>query len=217
VLSAKCEPLGGLIYAPEWTERWEEVQLNKASLQCPFSGDTMFPRRQHARQGHVVNAHFARHGEASLLDDRYIFDPEIMERSNHGYAMGGESWEHLLGKMLARDNAPTLLSISSTAKGAYEHRFTLPDGRWRIADVAFLYPGGFCTVIEIQLASITPEELEERTHDYESIGVECHWWFGKSAAIPSNIHWNYGRFGVSPVLFKGFQRSSDSTTGQKLN
>jgi hypothetical protein len=211
VLSAKCEPLGGLIYAPEWTDRWEEVTQNATSLQCPFSGDTMSPRRQHVRKGHNVSAHFFYYGERSILDDRYIFDPEIMERSNHGYAMGGESWEHLLGKMLARDNAPTLLSISSTAKGVYEHRFTLPDGRWRIADVAFLYPGGFCTVIEIQLASITPEELEARTHDYESIGVECYWWLGKSAATTPNIHWNYERFGASPVVFKGFQRDGNNT------
>ncbi len=212
MLSAKCEPLGGLIYAPDWRERWEEVQLHKGSLQCPFSGDTMFPRHQHVRKGHSVTAHFVRHGDPSLLDERYIFDPEIMQHHDSGSIMGGESWEHLLGKMIARDNGPALLSINPRAKGVYEHRFMLPDGRWRIADVAFLYPGGFCTVIEIQLANITPEELEARSHDYESIGVECHWWLGKSAATPSNIQWNYGRFGASPVLFKDFERNSDSTT-----
>lgn len=212
MLSAQCEPLGGLIYAPDWIERWEEIQLCKLSLQCPFSGDTMFPRHQHVRGGHTVSAHFARYGNLSLLDDRYIFDPEIMKRRGEGSVMGGESWEHLLGKMLARDNAPTLLKINSSAQAVYEHRFTLPDGRWRIADVAFLYPGGFCTVIEIQLANITPEELEERSYDYESIGVECHWWLGKRAVTPANIGWNYKRFGSSPVLFQGFERRSDTTT-----
>jgi hypothetical protein len=212
MLSANCEPLGGLIYAPEWKDRWEEVQLHKNSLQCPFSGDTMFPRRQHVSQGHAVSAHFVRRGERSLLDNRYIFDSEIMKRHNTGFTMGGESWEHRLGKMLARDHALKLLSINPIAKGVYEHRLILPDGRWRIADVAFLYPGGFCTVIEIQLASITPEELEARSHDYESIGIECYWWLGKSATTPSNIQWHYARFGISPVLFRGFERVSDNPT-----
>lgn len=212
MLSAKCDPLGGLIYAPDWMDRWTEVQVHKGSLQCPFSGDTMFPRYQHVRQGHAVNAHFVRYGEPSLLDNRYIFDPEIMQKRGQGSIMGGESWEHLLGKMLARDNAPTLLKINSNAKAVYEHRFTLSDGRWRIADVAFLYPGGFCTVIEIQLANITPKELEARSNDYESIGIECQWWLGKSAATHTNIQWNYERFGSSPVLFKSFERISNTTT-----
>jgi Competence protein CoiA-like family len=209
MLSANCEPLGSLIYAPDWSDRWEEVQLHKNSLQCPFTGDAMFPRRQHVRQGNVVRTHFVRYGDPSVLDDRYVFDPEIMQHHGAGFTMGGESWEHLLGKMLAQDNAPNLLGISPTAKGVYEHRFTLLDGRWRIADVAFLYPGGFSTVIEIQLASITPEELEARTHDYESIGVECYWWLGKSAATQPNIQWHYRRFGASPVLFKRFERNSE--------
>jgi competence CoiA-like predicted nuclease len=54
----------------------------------------------------------------------------------------------------------------------------------RIADVA-IYEVGTNTiksVIECQLSRITPQELEQRTNDYEAANVSCLWVLGADAA-----------------------------------
>lgn len=211
MLSAKCEPLGGMIYAPAWVDRWSEIEMQKGFIECPFTGQLMSAKKKHVSKGHTVTAHFAHYGQRKPLDDNYLFDDEIMEKEDGQTFLRGESWQHLLGKIIAGQEAPELFGINPEAKLCYEHRFTLANGKWRIADVAFILPGGFDRVIEIQLANITTEQLEERTSDYESIGVEVDWWIGGRAVSQKNSDWQYERFAPPLLRLSGFDRQSYTT------
>lgn len=93
-----------------------------------------------------------------------------------------ESIAHLAGKAeLAR-----LLREQYGREGArveLEYRFPTVS---RIADIAVLFPSGLIDVHEIQLASLTVEQLAERTRDYERAGVgSVVWWLGEANARPT--------------------------------
>lgn len=59
----------------------------------------------------------------------------------------------------------------------------------RRADVAQIFPTGWIVAHEVQLASITVEELEQRTRDYLTAGCDVIWYLGKSAFTPANCAW----------------------------
>jgi competence CoiA-like predicted nuclease len=65
----------------------------------------------------------------------------------------------------------------------------------RIADVMATFPMGWRIAHEVQLASITVAQLEERTDDYVRAGVDVVWWLGKSADTPANRNWCLETFG----------------------
>ncbi len=55
-------------------------------------------------------------------------------------------------------------------------------------------------IIEIEyiiLSSITNEDLQNRTNDYESLGIDSIWWLGKNADTEYNQNWCFNRFGYS--------------------
>jgi len=65
----------------------------------------------------------------------------------------------------------------------------------RFADVMFTFPNGWRVAHEIQLASITTQELDERTQDYLGAGIDVFWWFGRDADTVTNREWSYKTYG----------------------
>jgi len=65
----------------------------------------------------------------------------------------------------------------------------------RVADIVFEFPNGWLIAHEIQLSSITIEDLEDRTNDYRNAGVDVVWWLGKSANTRTNRQWVIENFG----------------------
>ncbi|MEQ9671190.1 competence protein CoiA family protein [Coleofasciculus sp. G2-EDA-02] len=92
----------------------------------------------------------------------------------------------------------------------YEFVIKLETGKKRIIDVASFLPDGSMEAHEVQLCAITPEELEERTVDYENASISVVWWFGKSANTQSNRDWYYHRFGEVPPIFSFNESRSQS-------
>jgi len=110
------------------------------------------------------------------------------------YKRHPESPEHNFGKELISEHLKYNWSEYSDAQ--IELEYIIPDIR-RVADIAMIFPSGWIVVHEIQLSSITNEELQERTNDYESIGIDTIWWLGKNADTKRNQEWCIKRFGYS--------------------
>lgn len=146
----------------------------------------------------------------SHFRSRYIGDfPSALEFSNE-YFLGdgtkyspGESEEHREGKRW-------IAEYYITSNPGYlleeilelEYLVKLPTGKWRICDVAFVFPSGEVEVFECQLSPITPEELQARSEDYRYLGFNFDWIFGKRAVTQSNIEWYYNYFGFYPATLK---------------
>ncbi len=158
-----------------------ELSSDKYDLTCPLCGERMSVRQQAG-----VVAHF--------------WHPEGCTGASEG-----ESIEHEIGKDAIRD----YLQKSPLYKGAqidFEHWF--PDVRRR-ADVYVKLADGGIEVHEIQLAAITPDELEKRTRDYFLAGVnDVHWWLGGNANNERNQKWCKDFFGyVSFANIETFESS----------
>jgi competence CoiA-like predicted nuclease len=70
----------------------------------------------------------------------------------------------------------------------------------RIADLLVTFPTGWRVAHEVQLASITTEQLQERTNDYTLAGIDVVWWLGKSADTETNRAWCRCTFGYALSL-----------------
>ena len=154
---------------PEWDQ-----------LQCPVTNLPVFPVRAHTRADCSVRAHFRAQsapGQETWPAD-VEFDNEYGITRKGVRLFKGESWEHLEGKAFVANQLQPL--VGPTVSVAFEYMVSLPSGRRRIADVALIYPSGFVEVHEIQLASISVDEIEQRTDDYASAGIPAQWWIGKS-------------------------------------
>jgi len=157
---------------PEWDQ-----------LVCPITQLPVFFRSAHVRgEGTMVRQHFAVKGpaEGPTWPEEIVFDPELGTIKNGHKRIGGESFEHLnskgfVARELREEHGPT-------AVVTFEEVIAIRPGKKRIADVAIRYPSGFMEVHEVQLASITKEEIQERTDDYAEAGIPAFWWIGKSTA-----------------------------------
>lgn len=78
--------------------------------------------------------------------------------------------------------------------------------RKRVADVLVELPSGWSIAHEIQLASITPNQLEERTRDYALEGIDVIWWFGSNMS-PQCREWVLER--EQAVYILDFEEVSD--------
>lgn len=128
------------------------------------------------KNGAVVTPHFAHRGHQC--------------RTQYGHHP--ESVAHQRGKIMVAE-------LIKKRFGEYidtirvEFEVPIPQVR-RIADVAVLLKNGILQVHEVQLASITTEELERRTHAYETGGIDVQWWFGGKAQTKTNEVWALERF-----------------------
>lgn len=172
----------------EWVVADEHGDIRKDydewdQLVCPTSGLPVFPRRGHIRgNGSRVRQHFVVQAPAGEENwpENVVFDPELGSVSKGVRRIGGESWEHMEGKALVaellRENLGPLVEI------VFEQRVQIRPDKFRIADVAVIYPSRLVEVHEVQLAGITQSEMEERTDDYAEAGCPAEWWLGKSTA-----------------------------------
>lgn len=110
------------------------------------------------------------------------------------YQSHPETPEHLAGKSFVATYVLPKLNEYATFNYLYEEPLFEVK---RIADIVTKFPMGWWVAHEIQLSSITPEELEERTRDYLNAGVDVVWWFGKGADTKQNRQWAIKTYGFS--------------------
>lgn len=66
----------------------------------------------------------------------------------------------------------------------------------RIADIYLEGDNGYQAVYEVQLSAIRSDVLEQRTSDYQELGLDVFWLLGKKAKTQENLSWcdrNLGR------------------------
>jgi competence CoiA-like predicted nuclease len=139
-------------------------QLDAAQLVCQLCDERMI-----VRQGFIKRPHFA-HCRACGLP----------------YEGHAESAEHLLGKY----HMSRYLAQPPAYKGAQIELEVPIHARKRIADILVTFAQGHQLAVEIQLASITTEQLAARTKDYLDDAIDVYWVLGKSAAASvQNKQW----------------------------
>lgn len=149
-------------------------EMDSTAFACPFCDKPMLAR---AGTNQIRRHFYHRFGEcgADWIDPEY--------RS--------ESMEHIAGKIFLARSFPALLKSPEKAKLAtieFEYLFTTNE-RKRIAYVLVTFPGPRRVALEMQLASITPQKLQERTDDYYAAGIDVFWFFGGNADTEPNRAW----------------------------
>ena len=132
------------------------------------------------------------------------------------YSSHPESIEHFYGKSFLRKALRERLSKAKVkAEVVLEHLLPHVGAHGRKADVAAILPGGDVIVYECQLANTSVNELEKRTDDYESNGIDVTWFLGGAAYTNDNREWSYDRFGdchkINIDLSKSVERINNHT------
>jgi competence CoiA-like predicted nuclease len=132
---------------------------------------------------------------------------EPTNRRAHFYHLSGpcttslqlhpESEEHLEGKRYLKEHLAKIFHEYTAARLEYE--VPIREIR-RVADLLVVFPNGWRIAHEVQLAAITPQELEERTDDYAQAGIDVYWWLGGRADTAANHNWCFERFGFSLTI-----------------
>lgn len=153
------------------------LTLRAADMACPVCGWPMI-----VKAGMIMRPHFS----------------HKPGRENCPYAdyASGETQEHRDAKTILRDNLGEWFGEYGMAEPELE--VYIPDvkhARNRIADLLFTFPSGWRVAHEIQLASITVRDLEERTEDYLNAGIDVFWWLGRNAATSTNFEWSMRTYG----------------------
>lgn len=147
-------------------------RFTPGALVCQLCSGPMFPRSAHERkdtlgQAYRVQAHFVH--VADVCDDAWAHHPE--------------SREHRIGKVHI---ATEWLQQFGRYRGAVvDYEVPIKEIK-RIADVLAELPNGHKIAHEVQLAKITPRELEDRTNDYARAGIDVYWHLGKDACTEPN-------------------------------
>jgi competence protein CoiA len=182
------------------------IDLRAAEMICPVCEVGMI-----VKDGTIKRAHFAHKPVGN--------DCPYAEYS------AGETPEHREAKMIIRDHVSEWFAEYGMAEGQLE--VYIPEvkhARNRIADVLFTFPSGWRVAHEIQLASISVKELEERTDDYAFAGIDVFWWFGRDAYKQGAYRWTEASFGyrltididdVSPPDETVLYRSGDDESADR--
>lgn len=174
-LVAKNKKTGELVYIFEYKQPREEI--NKNDISCHLCGGDLI-----IKSGLVRMKHFAHKPDAPCSCD---------------YDRHPESYEHLFFKRLLALELGNEFQEYLNTKPKLE--YPLHEVK-RIADIVFEFPSGWLVAHEIQLSSITTEELEKRTNDYRNAGVDIIWWLGNRADTPRNREWLFENFGECYTL-----------------
>ena len=153
------------------------LSLKSGDCVCQLCGSPLM-----VRAGSIYRAHFSHYGDRECNTD---------------YKYHKETPEHREGKILLSKFLKETYAEYTSAKLEYE--VPIPEIR-RVADVLADFPMGWRIAHEVQLASISPEELQERTDDYYRAGIDVVWWLGKSADTPKNRDWCIQTFGYCVTL-----------------
>lgn len=176
---AKVLPSGERIDITQHSVPQLKASYAPGQFTCQLCGQPLSIRQEHLRNGSVVSPHFF-HTKECVSD----FDAHP------------ESAEHRFAKVWLRDYLHDLYQIKSLQIDLEVPVRMNWRARGRIADLLIKWPMGWREAHEIQLASITVDQLEERTDDYLRSGIEVYWWFGNNAATSPNKKWCIHRFGV---------------------
>lgn len=153
------------------------AELRADDMACPVCGSPML-----VKAGLINRAHFAH--KPGREDCPYA-----------AYS-AGETQEHREAKQLIRDHMSDWFSEYGIARPELEvYVPEVTHARNRIADVMFTFPGGWRVAHEVQLASITVGDLQDRTEDYERAGIDVFWWFGRDAFGKGALEWSIRRYG----------------------
>lgn len=134
------------------------------------------------------------------------------------YSSHPESIEHFYGKSFLRKALRERLSKAKVkAEVVLEHLLPHVGAHGRKADVAAILPGGDVIVYECQLANTSVNELEKRTDDYESNGIDVTWFLGGAAYTDSNREWSYDRFGDCHQINIDFSKSIERIDDHMYN
>ena len=167
-----------------------KVDLHGVNVVCPFCDEPMIIR---GGIGRLVTAHFSHKSSCA---------------ARFAHEKGGESAEHRVAKQyflneLRRTNA------QEVATGAihYDMEVTLKrDGVWRVIDVAEMTTDGtILRAFEIQLSHISLDDLQARTSDYESFGIQTVWIFDMAGRRDEQKEWclrNGGVYGEVKVEYR---------------
>jgi len=141
------------------------VVLKKGTLVCPLCNEDLFI------VAGLVRVHHFRH--RIKCSSEWLHHPE--------------SIEHLTAKSII---ANYLRSRKDYKGRGVNIELEVPlEEINRQADILVTFPTGWRVVHEVQLSSITIEELQQRTFDYERLDIQTYWWLGKNAASETNIDW----------------------------
>lgn len=148
-----------------------------------------------------------------LIKAGLVIRPHFAHRAKctSDYAHHPESPEHLLCKeMVARGLKEELVEY---IQADIQYEVKVPEVR-RVADVMATFPNGWRVAHEIQLASVSIEDLQQRTDDYAEAGIDVVWWLGKSADTPANRDWCVKAFGCALSLDLSVVETGPSALGQ---
>ncbi len=189
---------------------------------CPLSGVQLTPvsghefTRKSTTRWRSEHWRFPKGSEPVLTD--VMPDDDLFSKVEGGIKHRRESDKHLLGKFVIFQ-ALAQLEKPGREKVRYEYTIEL-DSRThskkmrRVCDVAEIFVNGDVVSYEIQLSSITPIELEERSNDYMSNGCNVVWFFGSNANSVNNRKWHEKFFGypVQEIEFSDMHQSGEKTT-----
>lgn len=151
------------------------AELRSGGCVCQLCGAPLI-----IKAGLVRRAHFAHYAECTS-----------------DYAAHPETPEHLEAKALLREYLGQYYAEYRAA--IFEFEVPLPEIQ-RVVDLLVTFPMGWREAHEIQLSSITTEELARRSDDYLRAGIDVVWWLGRSADTTTNRQWCTQRFGYSLSL-----------------
>ena len=151
--------------------QYKTYDIPMENLACQACDGPMY-----VKAGMIRRAHFAhRLGECDFSLYERDQDTSPQERP-----------EHLAGKRWLKEHLPEIDPEYSHATLEYE--VPIKEVR-RIVDVLARFPQGYMAAHEVQLASISREDLQKRTDDYAAAGIDVWWWLGKDADTESNREW----------------------------
>jgi len=156
-----------------------KMQLEGMTLVCQLC-DCGLPMSIKASEARLVSPHFFH-----------------IETCGSDYKSHPESPEHRSGKEFVTNWVCEKLENYSAS--IVEKEFPIPEIK-RVIDVVVIYPFGWIWANEIQLAKTTVDDLERRTSDYLSAGIDVIWWLGKGADSPALRNWCVQKYGFSPYL-----------------
>ena len=203
MLKAICKTTGNHINADEITEY--QIFSEKHEFVCPITRLDVSFIKSHERlkkEKTFVRAHFRHRAKLAEIPDHFLWDGDLFKEKEGRYYVN-ESIEHQIGKQAIKkmcENTYPQLNPNTKPYIEYEYVIKLPSGKWRIADVAVIYPMGVIDVHEVQLCKITPDQLEERSYDYRTQGINSYWHFGGSANTNENIEWYFESNGRMPNI-----------------
>lgn len=129
-------------------------------------------------------------GARAEWPDDVIWDDEIGRVKDGIRKEGGESLPHKQGKWYIRDMLLELHKDVPDVTVQLETKLMITRlKQYRVADVCLFKAGNPVQVYEVQFSPISPEEIIERSDDYESFGLEAPVWAigpdlqGKSSII----------------------------------